>query len=60
MDVLLSSPKEVMKYLKKEFVGIVENKNNMQEAIMANLYYETQTERFEMIIGKLKKIIGNY
>jgi hypothetical protein len=29
----------------------------MKEAMIANLYYETQEERFNMIMKKLNKII---
>lgn len=54
---ILKAPDDVKKYLKKEFIALL-GSNNMKEAIIANLYYETQPERFEMIIEKLKKIIN--
>ncbi len=56
VEVILKSPDDVQKYLKKEFAILLKD-DNMKEAIIGNLYYETQQERFEMITDKLKKII---
>jgi 23S rRNA maturation mini-RNase III len=42
--------------LKDEFKKILANQN-MKEALLANLYFETQEERFNMIIDKLNKIV---
>ena len=41
-----------------EFKKLIESKN-MKEAMMANLYYETQEKRFNMIIEKLNKIVDD-
>lgn len=56
VEVILKSPDDVGKYLKKEFAALLKS-DNMIEAIIGNLYFETQAERFEMIIDKLKTII---
>jgi predicted nucleotidyltransferase len=50
------SPNDVKEYLKTEFKNILAN-DNMKEAMMANLYYETQEERFNLIINKLNIIV---
>lgn len=47
---------DVSSFLKKAFHEISSD-SVMREAIMANLYYETQAERFKMIIDKLKQIV---
>jgi predicted nucleotidyltransferase len=56
VEEIEKSPKEVKEYLKIEFKKILENQN-MKEALLANLYFETQEERFNMIIDKLNKMI---
>jgi len=47
---------DVKNYLISEFSAILENPE-LQEAVLGNLSYDTQKERFDMIIGKLKKIV---
>ena len=56
VEEIQKSPKEVKEYLKTEFKKLLNN-DNMKEAMMANLYYETQIERFTMIKEKLNKIL---
>lgn len=56
VEEIQKSPDDVRDYLKREFKKLLAN-DNMNEAMMANLYYETQEERFNMIIKKLNKII---
>jgi predicted nucleotidyltransferase len=56
VEEIEKSPKDVKEYLKIEFKKILENQN-MKEALLANLYFETQEERFNMIIDKLNKMI---
>jgi predicted nucleotidyltransferase len=56
VEEIQKSPKEVKEYLKDEFKKILANQNT-KEALLANLYFETQEERFNMIIEKLNKII---
>lgn len=55
---ILSSPDDVKEYLKSEFQSIMDNPH-LQEAILGNLFYEIQTERFQLIMDKLKKIIDS-
>ncbi len=57
VEVIANAPEDVLTFLKSAFTGILHDEI-MQEAIMGNLYYETQTERFEMIIEKLKRIVN--
>lgn len=59
VEVILKSPVDVRTYLKNEFATLLKN-DNMREAIIGNLYFETQVERFEIIIYKLKKIINGF
>lgn len=54
-DQILDSDRAVQVFLKEEFQLILE-KNNMQEAIIGNLYHEDQMVRFERIIEELKKL----
>ena len=56
VEEIQKSPNDVKEYLKTEFKKLIESKN-MKEAMMANLYYETQEKRFNMIIEKLNKIV---
>lgn len=51
-----SSPNDVKKYLKEELKKLVEN-DDLHEAIIGHLYYETSLDRFDMIIDKLTEII---
>ena len=56
VEVILQSPDDVKKYLKAEFQEILNN-TVLQESILGNLTYLTQTQRFNMMIDKLKKIV---
>ena len=56
IEIILNSPSDVKNYLTIEFSNILDS-DLMQEAIRANLFYETQELRFEKIIKKLKRII---
>ena len=47
---------EVKQFLVNEFRNILAS-NKIQEAIMGNLFYETQDKRFAMIIDKINKVI---
>ncbi len=54
-----SAQEDVKIYLKKEFSEIIED-DAIREAILANLEYRTQTERFAMIEQKINEFIdGN-
>lgn len=57
VEQINNAPDDVKNYLRKEFSYIV-NERLFQEAALGNLYYETQTERYAMIISKLNKIIS--
>jgi hypothetical protein len=52
---IFSSPDDVKEYLKKCFLEIQKN-DMLQEAIMANLYYENRQKRYEKILSRLKDI----
>ena len=56
VEEIQKSPKEVKEYLKDEFKKILANQT-MKEALLANLYFETQEERYNMIIDKLNTIV---
>ncbi len=58
VEQTLNSPEDVRHYLKKEFQSILKN-DSLQEAITANLFYETQVVRSKNIIDKLKTIISS-
>jgi predicted nucleotidyltransferase len=53
---LSSSPDDVNEFLKDAFNEIL-NSDTMKEAILGNLFYETQTERFNQIIKKLQDFL---
>lgn len=53
---LLSAPDDVKTYLQKEFNEMLQDES-VREAIMANLEYNIQTERFAMMEEKLKGFI---
>jgi hypothetical protein len=57
MQILDSEPK-VQKYLKEQFETILE-KDNLQEAIIGNLYYEERQTRFERIISEIINLINS-
>ena len=51
------APEKVLRYLSNHFNEIL-NSNVLQEAVIGNLYYETQQERLDIILNKLKQIIN--
>lgn len=51
-EEILAAPQGVREYLKSELLKITDDAN-LQEAIRAHLYYETQEERYLMIIEKI-------
>ena len=53
---ILNAPDEVRAYLQHEFKKILSN-DSFHEAILGNLYYETQSKRFEIIMDKLRQIV---
>jgi predicted nucleotidyltransferase len=56
VEIILQAPNDVIAFLKLEFRAIINN-NSLQEAMAGNLYYETQTQRLEIILNKLGKIV---
>jgi len=52
---ILAAPEDVLVYLRGAFHEILTDPV-IQEALLANLYYETQSERFKMIVEKLHQI----
>lgn len=52
-----NSPDDVRSFLVTEFLRLMEN-SRLQEAILSNLYYETQTQRFTQITEKLRQIVS--
>jgi hypothetical protein len=56
VEEILKSPENVQEYLKKEFKAIIDD-NLVHEAILSKLNYKPQTERFKLIMDKLKKIV---
>ncbi len=58
VEEISKAPDDVLSFIKQSFQKILDNEI-MQEALIANLFYETQIERFQMIIEKIKKIINN-
>lgn len=46
---------EVKAYLLEQFQSILKS-NRMQEAILGNLYYETQDQRYKLIMEKIEKL----
>lgn len=55
IDIITQAQNNVLEFLKAEFKTIIES-TRMKEAILGNLYSTTQTERLDIIIGKLKAI----
>ncbi|HKJ81851.1 MAG TPA: nucleotidyl transferase AbiEii/AbiGii toxin family protein [Ignavibacteriaceae bacterium] len=53
---ILTAPEDVKKYLKDQFQVLL-NSPVLQEAMLANLSYETQSERQKIINSKLKEIV---
>lgn len=56
VEQILNSQEDVKQYLKSEFENILSD-SSLQEALIANLFYETQVIRSKNIIGKLKAIL---
>lgn len=56
-DLVRNSPLDVKDFLLKWFDKI-RSDDRLQEAILAQLYYETQEERFEMIMDKLHATVS--
>jgi len=59
VEEILNSPEDVRTFLQGEFHQIL-TQRDLQEAVLGNLYYETQSKRFEMMTAKLKKITGSH
>ena len=57
MQIFDADP-EVQKYLKEQLETILE-KDNLQEAIIGNLYYEEQQTRFNRIISEIKNLVNS-
>lgn len=56
VEQIQTSQEDVKQYLKSEFENILSD-SSLQEALIANLFYETQVIRSKNIIGKLKAIL---
>ena len=57
IEQVLNSPDEVKQYLKLEFKNILKDAG-LQEALVGNLFYETQVVRSNRINDKLKAIVA--
>jgi hypothetical protein len=55
VNKILKSPDDVKNYLKNEFSLISDLK--YKEAFLGHLYYQTQMERYNMIMEKISQII---
>jgi len=55
---ILNSEKEVKVFLKEAFLKIL-SEDTLQEAVIGNLYYESQEIRFQKIMKELKEITQN-
>ncbi len=56
IEQIIYSPGDVKQYLKSEFKNILSD-SGLQEALIANLFYETQVIRYKYIIDKLEVIL---
>ncbi len=56
-DIIINSENKVKAYLMTQFQNILES-NKMQEAILGNLDYRTQEERYKKIITKIEKLFN--
>lgn len=54
-EIVKNADKVVNAYLLEQFQNILESRG-MQEAILGNLYYETQEVRYNMVIEKIKSL----
>ncbi|MTI30705.1 hypothetical protein [Xanthovirga aplysinae] len=59
VEIISLAPSDVLKFLRGEFNAILKS-DMLQEAIQANLYYETQAQRFDGIIQKLRRILDKF
>tara|TARA_R110002050_G_scaffold15880_5_gene48519 strand:+ start:625 stop:1320 length:696 start_codon:yes stop_codon:yes gene_type:complete len=57
-EIVKSADSKVKTYLLEQFQNILES-SRMQEAILGNLYYETQEVRYKIIIEKIKSFLDN-
>ena len=57
VEQIMNSPDDVNQYLKSEFKSIL-NDGGIQEALVGNLFYETQVVRSKNINDKLKTILS--
>jgi len=55
-EIVDNADKDVKIYLLEQFQNILES-SRMQEAILGNLYYETQEMRYKMIMEKIKSLL---
>jgi predicted nucleotidyltransferase len=55
-EIISKASADVKEYLESKFLAIIE-KSALQEALQGNLYYETRSIRYDMIIEKLKRIV---
>lgn len=56
VEQILNSPEDVKEYLEEEFKSIL-NDDGLQEALLSNLYFESQVVRYKNILDKLKEIL---
>lgn len=57
VEVIRNAPQDVRTYLKTAFT-IISTDHLIREAILGNLYYETQNVRFEQIMEKLTEFVN--
>lgn len=57
-EQIINSPEDVKQYLKSQFKNILSD-SSMQEALIANLFYETQVIRYKNIVNKLNSIVSH-
>lgn len=55
-EIVIQADDDVKEYLKQELQQILKS-NNKQEAILGNLFYETQEERYRNIINKIEQAL---
>lgn len=56
VEIIAQSPDDVRDFLKAEFQRILKS-DVLQESVVGNLFYETQTKRFTIIMERLKNIV---
>jgi predicted nucleotidyltransferase len=57
IEQIINSPQDVRQYLNSEIKNILSD-SGLQEALIANLFYETQVVRYKNLINKLKAIVS--